>query len=456
MDFPANQIPAYAILSHTWGEDEVLFADMERGSAEGKAGYKKIRHACRQAAGNGFDYIWIDTCCIDKSSSAELSESINSMYSWCEAARICYAYLADVPANVDTEILHSEFANSRWFKRGWTLQELIGPSDLVFFSREWIEIGTKSTLCNVLAEITGINVGILTGVVDLESISMAKRMSWASHRATTRIEDIAYCLMGLFDVNMPLLYGEGDKAFIRLQEEIMKHSNDQSLFAWTDPTAHADYHHGLLANSPADFVNSGNIMPYHECEPSAPFSISNKGLRIELHLSPYEKGLYVAALDCPAPPDYEGFLGIYLKRVSTGDHQYVRVKPQALCQIAARGSIETVYVRNFVSNLGPQDIYPLHAFQLRKGPTQDDGYQLIKVISSLSENVPAPILTSQRWPPARGPYTFKISRGNNRLAAALLLERIDGERLGILLGSTTDFGVGFEAASISCWKSGVT
>lgn len=450
IDFLADEIQPYAILSHTWGrgEDEVLFADMEEGRAEGKAAYKKVQYSCKQAAAHGFGYIWIDTCCIDKSSSAELSEAINSMFSWYQKAEICYAYLGDVSANVGTDF-ESAFANSRWFTRGWTLQELIGPSKLVFFSREWIEVGTKITLRDELAEITGISVGILTDVTSLKSTSTAKRMSWASRRATTRKEDIAYCLMGLFDVNMPLLYGEGEKAFIRLQEEIMKHSDDQSLFAWTDPTATADYHQGLLARSPAHFVNSGNVMPYREWETSAPFSISNKGLRIELHLSPYEEGLYVAALDCPVPPDYEGFIGIYLKRVSTGADQYVRVKVHDLCKITARGSIETVYVGNFRLDIGPEDVFPLHAFQLRKGPTQYDGYKLIRVFSSSTEDRPAPILTSQRWPPARRQYTFKIIKGNSRLAGALLLERDDGEKLVILLGSTTDFEVGFEVASTS-------
>lgn len=222
-DFPANQVPVYAILSHTWGDEEVLFADLHTDSAKDKAGHKKIRYCCKQAAVHGFDYVWIDTCCIDKSSSAELSEAINSMFSWYQKARICYAYLADVPTQVETKILSSAFANSRWFKRGWTLQELIGPSELVFFSQEWVQIGTKATLQHTLAEITGIDAGILTGVKDLESASVAKKMSWASDRAVTRTEDIAYCLMGLFDVNMPMLYGEGEKAFVRLQEEIMKH-----------------------------------------------------------------------------------------------------------------------------------------------------------------------------------------------------------------------------------------
>lgn len=449
-DFPNDrQLPAYAILSHTWGEDEVLYVDMERGNAKGKAGYEKIRNCCRVAFSQGFDYIWVDTCCIDKRSSAELSEAINSMYTWYKGSSVCYAFLADVAANGNAEIPNSAFADSKWFKRGWTLQELIAPGDLVFYSHEWIEFGTKSTLNSLLTEITGIDVAILNGSADFQSTSVAKRMSWASNRATTRIEDIAYCLMGLFDVNMPLLYGEGEKAFTRLQEEIIKHSDDHSLFAWTDPAAPANCHRGLLAKSPADFINSGSIMPYHEWEPSAPFSISNKGLRIELRLTPLGEGLYVAALDCPSPPTYEGFLGIYLKRVSTGNHQYVRVKPQALCKVDVRGNLETLYVRNFALNHGPQDIYPQHTFQLRSGPSQEDGYKLIKALASSNKSVPAPVLTSQKWPPNKDTYNFKITKGNRRLAGALLLERVDGERLVILLGSTTDFAVGFQVLALS-------
>lgn len=445
-DFPANEIPEYAILSHTWGEDEVLFADVGRGIDNGKkTGYEKIRSSCKQAAAHGLGYVWIDTCCIDKSSSAELSEAINSMYPWYQKAKICYAYLADVPTNVNTHDLNSAFAKSRWFRRGWTLQELIGPLNLIFFSRDWIEIGTKLTLKDVLAQITGINVGILTGAKELESASVALRMSWACHRETTRKEDIAYCLMGLFDVNMPMLYGEGEKAFIRLQEEIMKHSDDQSLFAWTDLDAPADSHCGLLANSPDKFRNSANIMPYQGWEPTSPYSISNKGLRIELHLSPYGEDVYVAALECPVPPDYEGFLGIYLRRVSTQNHDYSRVNPQTLCKLSARGSIETVHVRQSVASFRPQDIYPVHAFQLRKGPTEEDGYKLIQAISCSSKI--APLRVSSKWT-GRFDSVFKINKVAGRLAGALLLERIDGERLVILLGSTTEFGVGFEAASL--------
>lgn len=261
-DFAANQIPAYTILSHTWGDDEVSFADMLNGCGEGKAGYRKIRRSCQQPAAQKHGYVWIDTCCIDKSSSAELSEAINSMYSWYSGAKLCYAYLADVPATLGTRIKKAAFANSRWFKRGWTLRELIGPPEMIFYSREWIEIGTRATLCDEIAAITGISASILNRETSFRSASTAKRMSWASNRETTRIEDIAYCLMGLFDVNMPLLYGEGAKAFIRLQEEIIKNSDDHSLFAWIDPKAVADSQYGLLASSPAHFVKSGGIVPY--------------------------------------------------------------------------------------------------------------------------------------------------------------------------------------------------
>ncbi len=170
-DCPADKIPTYAILSHTWREDkdEVLFADMKSDSAENRAGYHKVRYACTLAKAAGLDYIWIDTCYIDKDSSAELSEAINSMYSWYQKAKICYAYLADVSVSSNTDIgtLKSAIETSRWIKRGWTLQELIGPSKLIFYSCEWIEIGTKSSLRNVLAEVTGIDVKILAKKITL-------------------------------------------------------------------------------------------------------------------------------------------------------------------------------------------------------------------------------------------------------------------------------------------------
>ena len=166
------------------------------------------------AVADGFDYIWIDTCCIDKTSSAELSEALNSMYRWYQEAEECYAYLADVPHNSINRAtgVTGPSWKSRWFTRGWTLQELIAPLSVIFLNSEWQEIGTKSNLQRDISEITGIPSSFLLGD-DLRHASIAQRMSWASKRETTRIEDLAYYLMGLFGIYMPMLYGEGERAY---------------------------------------------------------------------------------------------------------------------------------------------------------------------------------------------------------------------------------------------------
>ena len=248
-EFAGKEIPPYVILSHTWEEGEVSFQDMQSGDADQKAGYDKIKRCCKVAAAQGFKHAWIDTCCIDKTSSSELSEAINSMYRWYQAAEVCYAYLSDVPPQQDAS--GSAFANSRWFTRGWTLQELVAPASLIFFGSNWQEVGTKSSLQGVISKITGIHPEALLCADDrLQNFSIAQRMSWASLRQTTRIEDLAYCLMGIFSVNMPMLYGEGERSFIRLQEEIMKSSDDPTIFAWRKMANNG----GLLATSPAVFL----------------------------------------------------------------------------------------------------------------------------------------------------------------------------------------------------------
>ncbi|KAH8593057.1 heterokaryon incompatibility protein-domain-containing protein [Bisporella sp. PMI_857] len=259
-EFGAHELPLYAILSHTWEGNEITFQDIEGANVINDERCKKVRNTCTVAADHGFDYVWIDTCCIDKTSSAELSEAINSMYRWYQESGVCYAYLADVLSTADDHqsmARSSEFLNSKWFTRGWTLQELIAPSIVIFFDQKWREIGTKSSLRQPISKITGIPDSILLGDDDLECASVAQRMSWASGRKTTRVEDRAYCLMGIFCVNMPLLYGEGERAFIRLQEEIIKVSDDRSLFAWES----SDSSGGLLATSPAAFSNSSKIIP---------------------------------------------------------------------------------------------------------------------------------------------------------------------------------------------------
>ena len=240
----------------------------------------KIRMACAVAREHGYRYIWIDSCCIDKSSSTELSEAINSMHLWYSRAAICYAWLADVPDNDEPDAEDSAFRRSRWFTRGWTLQELIAPRLVVFLSDQWGALGTKATLAAVVEEVTRIDQAILLHQKSLEQVGVAERMSWASERATTRVEDQAYALLGIFDINMPTLYGEGTRAFRRLQEEILKRIPDQSLFAWGDaylePLPEAEdalldqrrfvcltkySARSLFAASPAEFLKSGSIRP---------------------------------------------------------------------------------------------------------------------------------------------------------------------------------------------------
>jgi len=191
---------------------------MKVGDANHKPGYFKIEQCAKQAALDGLEYFWVDTCCIDKSSSAELSEAINSIYRWYKNVEICYVYMFDIsaddPPHPDYPTV-STFEKSDWFSRGWTLQELIAPLKMAFYSKEWRQIGTKDGLTKYLKHITGTDAQALEGA-DPGIFSIASRMSWAAKRKTTRTEDIAYSLLGIFDVNMPLLYGEGEKSFIRL------------------------------------------------------------------------------------------------------------------------------------------------------------------------------------------------------------------------------------------------
>ncbi|RYP03915.1 hypothetical protein DL765_010366 [Monosporascus sp. GIB2] len=262
-------------------------------------------------------------CCIDKSSSAELSEAINSMFKWYEKAAVCYAYLSDVSSLNNVE---SALAASRWFKRGWTLQELIAPKKMDFFTADWSYIGSKQTLCDMISNSCHIEKEYLNRMHNVRAASIAKRMSWVASRETTRVEDIAYCLLGIFDVNMPMIYGEGKKAFKRLQEEIIKlYPEDHSIYAWGiinqpsnawNGTAQATEHvqvqqrepHGpvlepllgLLAESPREFSNSGDVVPvpwigrfyrtWSKSRPMAtpPVSIG-KSIKIDLPVTPTKR-----------------------------------------------------------------------------------------------------------------------------------------------------------------------
>ncbi|KAK0646820.1 heterokaryon incompatibility protein-domain-containing protein, partial [Cercophora newfieldiana] len=282
-----NNIPPYAILSHTWGPGELTLQDWLSGeAARNKPGYAKIEWSCKQAQSDGIGYLWVDTCCIDKTSSSELSEAINSMFAWYRDSSVCYAFLADVGESDD-----QAFRASRWFTRGWTLQELIAPADLVFYSKTWTPLGTKFTKRALLSSITGIDSDYLRQPKKIHHASISRRMSWMANRTTTRVEDIAYCMLGIFGINMALLYGEGARAFLRLQEEIIKVSDDQTIFCWQDTqqaqtSSTRNVLHdwaSILAPFPAVFQSSSRFFPRSEgggTSAARPYSITNRGLQI--------------------------------------------------------------------------------------------------------------------------------------------------------------------------------
>lgn len=222
----------------------------------------------RAAREQGFGWIWNDTCCIDTRSSAELEEAINSMYRWYAEAAMCLAYLQDVPDDCPIEDASSAFRKSRWFKRGWTLQELLAPHCLVFLSANWKHLGTKFGLADLLQDITGIDAEVLTFRRALQHVSVARRMSWASKRETSRTEDQAYSLLGIFDVSMATIYGEGEYAFRRLQVKIMKRTADHTLFAWGN--AWPSIHTGPFVQSPSvhDWARKNHpSSPLHKATP---------------------------------------------------------------------------------------------------------------------------------------------------------------------------------------------
>ncbi|KAH6612850.1 heterokaryon incompatibility protein-domain-containing protein [Chaetomium sp. MPI-SDFR-AT-0129] len=320
--------PPYAILSHTWEDDEVTFQDIANlDLARKKKGFTKIQLCCEQALHDDYDWAWVDTCCIDKSSSAELSETINSMFKWYNEAETCYAFLSDMAPLLDEEQPRSphqfenrgnglrasgpeitelaapprypRFMKSRWWTRGWTLQELIAPPAVEFYDRDWQHITCKDTCKELISAATRIDRAILSNADYLSVFPVAERISWVAERNTTREEDMAYCLLGLLNVNMPLLYGEGArKAFRRLQEHVISSREDSTLFLW-DAASHPPlFTNGtILAPSPRHF--SGRKVwekwymgSYYIGEPP---QMTSRGLRVSLfikQLTEEDKGTY--------------------------------------------------------------------------------------------------------------------------------------------------------------------
>jgi hypothetical protein len=409
--FTDNDIPPYAILSHTWGQDEIshqelvwinrikaytrsfdgsslsssaaslssqdeqsslMLASMEMllrgnwnpGSSTGsmteedfltRPGYSKIVNAAREVQALKLKWIWIDTCCIDKSSSAELQEAINSMYRWYWKAEVCLVYLSDVarptlaqPRSA-SDFAREAFKSCRWTKRGWTLQELLAPATCRFYLQDLWYIGEKVEFLEELADATGIPIPVLEEPQLVQEVSVAQRMSWAWGRETTRLEDIGYCLLGLFDIQMPLLYGEGEKAFIRLQEEILRTIDDYSLFAWGATTSDKSTYRGLLARSPAEFRRCGDVERESGLS-TFPISSTPIGLRVQLEFLPDsdDKSRHLALIrSCNSMSQR---LAIQLKCLD-GDMQYARVNAGSIVCIDdwPTGQTRTIYVRQKLS-----------------------------------------------------------------------------------------------------------
>jgi len=326
---------AYAILSHTWEDGEVTFqeiADLQKSRT--KPGFAKIEWICQLAHSRCIKYAWVDTCCIDKSSSAELTEAINSMFRWYKNSAVCFVFLSDLPSPTKEDARDEHFPKCRWFTRGWTLQELIAPTNIELFDQDFKFRGTKLSLQPYLSEITGIPGNVLGDSGLMSTVCVARRMSWASKRHTSRTEDLAYCLFGIFGVNLPLIYGEGEKAFIRLQEAIVADTSDLSLFAWTSEQDDQVFR-GIFARSPSEFLKCGNV--HRDTDPTLQipeFRLTNKGFHIATSLIKsvvdYQLNLQCLDMEKRKPQKLNRTIGIHLLRTA---HGYVRHRASQLATI---------------------------------------------------------------------------------------------------------------------------
>ncbi len=338
---------AYAIFSHRWQEGEVLFEDMADLASCTKPGVAKLKALCNLCLHRGMSYAWMDTCCIDKKSSAGLSEAINSMYKYYAFAKFCIAYLCDVDVDLYTVDFERQFRSSVWFTRCWTLQELIAPAKVIFYNSKWRLLADKDLLLNTISDITNIADGALKGN-PFSSYSIAERMSWASNRQATRREDVAYSLMGIFDINMPMLYGEGTKAFARLQEEIIRVSDDETIFGWSvmDASAQGGHTHtnlvqegymgGLLAPSPSYFHDCSNLKPTRLHIRQDSFTSTNRGLAGSVMVANVveyaDRHVLLAFLNASfrRPNQGERFIAIYLRRSKDSNEDIRTVKKTSI------------------------------------------------------------------------------------------------------------------------------
>jgi hypothetical protein len=380
--FWGDNIPPYAILSHTWGKDELSFQDMMNFSQHShKRGFQKILSFCKLARAAKYEYAWVDTVCIDKTSSAEPSEAINSMYRWYSKSAVCYAVLEDLHSNNAPPSL-LDLKACRWFTRGWTLQELLAPERVVFYNANWIEIGVKADLAPVIAHATGIDPNTVAGFYPVQRSSIARRMSWASQRKTSRPEDLAYCLLGIFDINMSMLYGEGEKAFVRLQEEIIRKSDDHSIFAWSADPAYGRTRSGywsLLAPSPIYFKSSQNIIPVQERETGFEPTITSRG--ICLNVLANLAGSQII-LRC-RPADRPLFCTIPIASLRSRPDDYARFDEPWVPGLAPFPEVENfskpmpLFVKNNIHSEDFEHSNLISYIELTQFPNEESGYDLV-------------------------------------------------------------------------------
>ncbi|KAK7972179.1 HET-domain-containing protein [Apiospora saccharicola] len=327
--------PPYAALSHCWGAEEVLYSDLQSTDKDlsQKYGFQKLVGACREAFDrHQLDWLWADTVCIDRSSSAELSESINSMYRWYRNCNICLAYLGDVCASVGPP--EDVLAKSRWMQRSWTLIELIAPRNLQFFSADWSLIGTKESLISNLSRITQIDETVLEDADSMSDFPIGKRMSWAARRSATKVEDVAYSLLGIFGISMSTIYGEGERAFMRLQEELLKTLDDASLFAWK-ATDDQEYR-GILARSPSEFEHFGlqdSAITSWRLPTCLRLAFTAPTLTCGLGLDGFEEETSLPLSDISDNSNTSGSLGI---RLCMWQGRLVRSSPQRLFYVSSK------------------------------------------------------------------------------------------------------------------------
>ncbi|KAF5345624.1 hypothetical protein D9758_015166 [Tetrapyrgos nigripes] len=477
-----TDIPRYAILSHTWEQSgEVTFQDIQNlDVARSKAGWCKVENACARARRYRFDWIWIDSCCINKESSAELSEALNSMYQYYEDAAMCYVYLSDVSGEYHPRNAKSNFRDSRWFRRGWTLQELLAPEYVVFLDKGWERIGTRRSLRDVVSAVTGIPVDVFEGRI-IDEYSVAQRMSWAAFRETTRPEDQAYCLLGVFGVSMSPIYGEGGvKAFMRLQQEIIRISDDRSIFAWVaspptkeelkkklrqnGPPAKAETR-GLLARSPYEFRMSGDVQASNVefIGIKSSYSFNNNGLHIHLPFNPipssskhsgepiFGEPIFLAHLLCQSTRG-GSHLTIYLQK--TSGHQYVRCYPDEIFLMTSLPPMDDVRELTVTERLvtgrrvrASNTSWSTSQYEVELLPSawdffhQEEVFRLSKIsrIDEHTVSLPSELRFVQYLSQKTGDY-FRIARENGRPSLSTHYRSIGGSIPGDTLLGELDSG----------------